>query len=311
MFPPLLIPVNPNPAKALIQQTAGADPKRMTIAPQAFHRAAPGPNRLGVANFNFDLFQVQTNVQFSAPAPAAGSAVLKASGRTGAATTSFVAPSGDTTIIRYVKTAHQFGGPLRTRVLPQTPIRYWLKPPGAMAPCQYTVFGGADAGCVAIPAPAYPGTLAPTGAPIGFSSTTPGVPAAMSPFLVAASVPKSTGLLAQSASLVKTGTATNMATNFGFPWTTGMVTLANPSAAGSPEVFTLTGIDSRVGGVGTISLVSGALSQRAYSGPNANRGWLRLTVPEPGAAIGALGALVTLAVCHMLVRRRAKRAAAD
>ena len=35
MFPPLLVPPNPNPAKALVQQTAGADPKKMTVAPGA------------------------------------------------------------------------------------------------------------------------------------------------------------------------------------------------------------------------------------------------------------------------------------
>jgi hypothetical protein len=57
-----------------------------------------------------------------------------------------------------------------------------------------------------------------------------------------------------------------------------------------------------------ISLVSGSPSQRSDTGPNANRGWLRLTVPEPGAVAGAIAALAVLAVCHALARRRARRA---
>ena len=52
----------------------------------------------------------------------------------------------------------------------------------------------------------------------------------------------------------------------------------------------------------------GSLSARALSGPNANRGWLSLTlvVPEPTAALGAVGALAMLGLCHGLVRRRSR-----
>jgi hypothetical protein len=82
-----------------------------------------------------------------------------------------------------------------------------------------------------------------------------------------------------------------------------MVRIVQPSALGDWDTVTITGMDSRVNGVGTISLVSGALSDRLISGPNANRGWLRLTVPEPGTAIGAVAALATLAACHFAVRR--------
>ena len=59
-------------------------------------------------------------------------------------------------------------------------------------------------------------------------------------------------------------------------------------------------------GGGTLSLVSGALSNRAISGPNANRGWMRLVLPEPKAALGAGAALAALAVCHALARRRTR-----
>ena len=93
----------------------------------------------------------------------------------------------------------------------------------------------------------------------------------------------------------------------GFPWTTGLITISQPGA-GPPEVFFLSGTDMRVAGVGNVSLVSGALSVRALSGPNANRGWLSLdlvaTAPEPSVALGLGGALAMLALCHGLVRRR-------
>jgi hypothetical protein len=91
----------------------------------------------------------------------------------------------------------------------------------------------------------------------------------------------------------------------GFPWSTGLITVSQPAAV-PPEVFFLSGTDMRVGGVGNVSLVSGALSSRALSGPNANRGWISLTLPEPTAALGSLGALVMLGVCHGLVRRRSR-----
>jgi hypothetical protein len=72
---------------------------------------------------------------------------------------------------------------------------------------------------------------------------------------------------------------TNMATSVAGPFTTGMLTISAPLAAGAPEIFTITGKDSRTaGGAGTIQLVSGALSQRTTSGPNANRGWVRLVL---------------------------------
>ena len=85
------------------------------------------------------------------------------------------------------------------------------------------------------------------------------------------------------------------------------ITVAYPGA-GPKEVFFLSGTDMRVAGVGNVSLVSGSLSTRALSGPNANRGWLSLTlaVPEPTAALGAVGALAMLGLCHGLVRRRSR-----
>ena len=95
----------------------------------------------------------------------------------------------------------------------------------------------------------------------------------------------------------------------GFPWSTGLITVAAPGTPGGnpPETFFLSGTDMRVSGVGNISMVSGAVSSRLLSGPNANRGWVSLNlVPEPGAALGAGAALAALALCHGLVRRRSR-----
>jgi hypothetical protein len=150
---------------------------------------------------------------------------------------------------------------------------------------------------------AFPALTAAAGGPIGFVNSTPGGPAPMSPAVVVVSV-NAKGSVLMSASAQMTLGLTNMATSAGFPWTTGMITLSQPTAAGTPEVFTLTGMDDRMGGVGTISLVSGALSDRVASGPNSNRSWARYTLPEPGAVLGAAAALVVLGVCHGLVRRR-------
>jgi len=144
------------------------------------------------------------------------------------------------------------------------------------------------------------------GAAAGFFTLTAGGPAPV-PGVVAVSVPLATGLIAMSAFTgMGAPGATNMATSFGLPWTTGMITFSQPSALGAPEVFAITGMDSRVAGVGTISLVAGALSTRTLSGPNANRNWARYTLPEPAAVLGAAAALAMLGVCHGLVRRRSR-----
>jgi len=112
------------------------------------------------------------------------------------------------------------------------------------------------------------------------------------------------GFLTMS-TLVTAGFPSNMVTaTKGFPWTTGAITISAPGTP--PELFFLSGTDMRVAGSGNVSLVSGALSQRALSKANANRGWLSLTLPEPTAALGAAGALVMLGICHGLVRRRSR-----
>jgi hypothetical protein len=298
------IPPNPNPAKALVKQTAGADPKQITIPPGVLVRKAPGKKFLGVAKRNNRIFQVRTNATFSVPA---ATAILKAGGRTGAATTTFTGPGS--TSIRYAKKAAQFGGPAQIKALAVTPTRIWARGPSAAVPCKHPTFGGVDSGCIAVLLASHRGTLAAPGAKVGFVTTTPGGPAVMSPGSVLVSVPAATGLVAKSSPLPiggKTAQFTNMVTSSGFPWTTGMLTISAPTAVGGKELLTLTGMDSRINGVGTLSLVSGALSTRTRTGANANRGWLQINLPEPPAAIGAAAALGALVLIHSLVARRTR-----
>jgi hypothetical protein len=305
VFPPLLIPLNANASKRLVKQTAGADPKQMTVPPSVFRRPGPGPQKLGVAPFNPKVFQVQTNIAFTGPNPGQGSMTFSAGGRTGSPTDTFVGIPA-TSSIRYTATANQFGGPSQTRVIPATPIVVWANALGAMLPCKHPAFAGVDGACLAPLIGAFPDPTAAAGGPVGFVNSTVPVPP-MSPGWVVLSIPNIQGSVAMQAPIVTMNTGlTNMATSAGFPWTTGMITISQPSALGAPEVFTLTGMDQRVNGIGTISLVSGALSQRTLSGPNANRSWARYTLPEPGAVLGAAAALAVLGVCHGLVRRRSR-----
>ena len=59
--------------------------------------------------------------------------------------------------------------------------------------------------------------------------------------------------------------------------------------------------------MGTISLVAGGLSNRLFSGPNATRGWLNLTIASPGVVVPALAGwgvgLLTLVLIGVCVRK--------
>jgi hypothetical protein len=303
----LLIPLNTDPAKRLVKQTAGPDPKQITVPPGVFRRKAAGPMTLGVALNNPKIFQVRTNLSFTAPGFA--SAMFKAGGRTGAAIqTFFGTPAGS--IARYTKTAAQFGGPAMTKELVASPVRVWANALSAKLPCKNPAFGGGNASCFAYLIAAYPNSMVAAGGVANNVQSTPGVPVPMTPGKVAVSVPNLTGMISMSKSTGKTGLS-NMAVSSGFPWTTGKITLSQPKAIGAPEKFTITGSDQRgkgtnPPGVGTLSLVSGSLSNRTKFGPQSNRSWARYTLPEPNPVLGALGALAMLGVCHGLVRRRSR-----
>jgi len=317
MFPPLLIPVNPNPGKALVKQTGTAAPLPLKVPPGVLLRVPASPKFVGVANNNPKVFQVRTKISFSGPANKLGTMTFKKNGwRTATAFTFMGAPAKSSAF--YSNTGNRFGGASQTRIGVLSPVGVWVNP-GAKLPCAAKVFHTMTATpnsglCFAPKVPAHPGTIAAAGGgkatgggkiTKGTTATTPGLPGT-SPMAVNVSIPNTTGLIAKSAPKAF-GTLTNMATSVGFPWTTGMLTLSAPSALGAPEKFVLTGKDTRTAmGAGTISLVSGALSNRKLSGPNSNRSWARYTLPEPGPALGAAAALAVLALCHGLVRRRSR-----
>jgi hypothetical protein len=313
MFPPLLIPVNPDPAHALIKQT-GSAPAQMKIPPGVFKRVPASPKAVGVRNNNPAVWQVRTKISFSGPALAPGTMTFKKNGwRTASAFSN--KPFGTGPVIFYTNTGNRFGGPSQTRVGVLSPVGVWANVAGGVAPCANTMFGGTGtkaAKCWAVKLPAHPGTLAAAGGGVftgggmfskGIKETTPGLPKTV-PASVNISV-AANGTVLMSSKKGSGFALTNMATSVGFPWTTGKVTISAPSAKGAPEVFKLTGKDSRTAmGAGTISLVAGAVSKRPVSGPNANRIWAKYTLPEPGPALGAAAALVVLGICHGLTRRR-------
>ena len=190
--------------------------------------------------------------------------------------------------------------------------------PGGNPPCAHPAFGGTNAQCVAALAQALPTGLGAIGGPVGVTVTTPGgTPAALvSTVFTTMTTMGGTSTMTNGPGPLPgigigafgTGPAhptgpkgtvsaflftsavggmgskrgfTNMASSIGYPWTTGMITLAAPNAKGAPETFVLSGMDSRTaGGAGLIQMVSGALSLRPKSGDNANRGWVAISLVE-------------------------------
>ena len=118
------------------------------------------------------------------------------------------------------------------------------------------------------------------------------------------------------------GTGVLPSTSTGFPWTTGMVRVAEdscnanptqncnfstttiPTAAPNVNQWTITGADNRAAnGEGTISLVAGGIFQNRDTYSTTNRANLDLTftLPEPSTTVGfAMGALLL----GRLARRR-------
>jgi len=298
-------------AGAVVLQTPGPDPKQMTIPPGQL--SAP---RTPVVHGVFLLgppLQVQTSIGFSFPGPGLGG-VFKVGGRTGAATVTFcagqvVTPTGNPActgpgapgnvvngLMRYTKTAAQFGGPAQNAVSGTANIAIFT----ATAPCT---------GCLAVFAQVNPAPASAKGAPFGFFNVLP------------ASTPSPSGLAIVNANANGTIAAVispslgpgipDSGTSFGGPWTTGMLTVSVTANLGpSPEIFIFSGMDSRVSGVGNISLVSGAIGTRSLSGPNAHRGWLNLTVGAPAVpavsppGLAAAVGLLLLSSVYALRRRR-------
>jgi hypothetical protein len=329
-FPPLLIPpvagVLAGGAESVgINQTTGGN---LTIPPGVLARAAGGsPVPIAVFTTNPAVFQVATSIDYGWPST---TATFSAGGAPGPAVLGTGVSGG---IASYSGGAQAFGGPATFSIAAGSGAAGGRVPPNTMgalpvASVWINAFAGLPgtvtmvliAGASSPLGIAQPGnsTAAPSGttmfgAPaqgIGFVNgpqitvTPPG------PLPLSIAGPVGTMGTITNSLAVTAPVPSNMVTNSkGFAWTTGFLTLSQPGA-GPPEVFYLSGTDMRVGGVGNVSLVSGALSNRQLSGPNANRGWLSLDLvaaPEPAATAGLAGALGALALCHTAVRRRARR----
>jgi hypothetical protein len=319
VFPSLQIPVKAG--AAIFGTTAMASQKKLTIPASVLTK--PGTQKtLGQFRQNPTLYAVGTNLRFVWPA---APAVLSTGARTGAKTTSFGTALGNN--IRYSNPlASKFGGPAQFAISSGGPTGKYSAAPATIyaiaipgpgnPPCTHTAIGGANPACVAGLAQALPTGIAAWGGPVGTIVTTPGG----TPAATAAGGPVPgvgigkfgpNGTVSFFAFTPGSNPGfTNMATSVGYPFTTGMLTISAPGAAGAPEVFMFTGKDSRTaGGAGTIQLVSASLSQRTTSGPNANRGWVQLVllaspdVPALSPAMSVVAAMVMLTTFGYAVRR--------
>jgi len=321
VFPPLLIPVRSGPPPVVSQTTAMATRQKLQIQQSVF-QVAPAQRTVGVFVQHPDLYAVATNLGFAWPA---APATLSVSGRAGANVTVFTTNVGGTAAITYTASAAgKFGGAARFAIthgsggrIANAPVTIYEIVFGGFygagnPPCTHTALAGPNPACIAWLVGAWPLTQGPIGGTTGvWAMTSPlGNPVPGVGFGKFGASP-----LGTVSSFVFTPNGnpggTDRATSVGYPWTAGRITLVHPFAYGAASTITITGMDSRTpGGAGTIQLVSGSLSTRRFSGPTANRGWVRLELREinrtPALSPGGLAAMtVFLALAGAYdVRRR-------
>jgi hypothetical protein len=295
VFPPLLIP--PRPGVLINGTTVLTMGQKITVPAGALSRPAV-QKTLGVNAQNPGLYAVATNLGFKWPA-ANATFMRRLSTVTGPASgvvafypvnsTTVYAKATGTRMITYKNTGMKapavapFGGFGPFNVTPAPTPDAGLKPTVAV-----TVYALAGAkvpppctGCIAAILAARPGGPGAIGAKLLTTVTTTamGVAGKNVYAVKAGAVPKGTIIGAPAPVVTSPMVPTNMALSLGFFWTTGMIAARAPGAAGTPEHFFLSGMSSRTtGGAGVIQMVSGSLSTRMASGPNANRGWVRLNL---------------------------------
>lgn len=293
VFPNLLVPVKAGATltgtttKPLISAGGKSGYQRSLNVPQRVLSKAAAQVTVGVKDFNTLVFAVGTNLAFVWPKLPAQFAQTVNGTELGPATVAGLGGS-----LTYSNALGQrFGGAAQFYLsagapagIINQPVTVYIKVNATTPPCAHPAFGGADAGCVAGLIPAvFQGTATlAAGGSTGDVGTSPG--GAATPLNVAAVALGLTPLGTINAAVaVATNPAipTNMATSQPGPWTTGQVVISQPGALGGLEKFTLSGKDSRTaGGNGTIQLVSGAVSARTASGPNANRAWVQLELSD-------------------------------
>jgi len=294
--PTLLIPLKGGQPRPVYQTTGMTSQQKITV-PDGVLKHPSVQNTVGVYTSNTAVYAVGTALTFEWPASQSGTRMFSTGVRTTATQTITHVVGGQSARYSPGTLAKAFGGAGRFRtaypggkgLFPASPVSVYLVAGGAAPACHHPNFGatGAAANCRALMVGAYPNGHGAIGATPGVIVATAGVPA------LAASVPLSVGTAPPGtilqASVINPGPAlTNMATSNGFPWTAGVLTLSAPSAAPA-EKFTLSGTDLRnASGVGTIQMVAGSLSTRNLSGPNANRGWVRLVIANGNPLVPAL-----------------------
>jgi len=339
VFPPLGVPVKPGPApmingtvaKPLIDVGTKQGYQRKLVVPMGVLSKATGQTTVGVKFSNPNLFAVGTNLKWDWPAAAA---VFS----TGAAvkTATITGHGGSMTYSNAL--GQRFGGPAHfliaggvpTGDFTYAPVTIWLKVNGATPACTHShpLFGGPVQTnpllqCVAGVVLAMPSGLGGPGGVSTISVSTPGALVTGANVAIAkiGNTPKGTFLPGLAppvvtkpyplpAALNTLLPPHNAAQSQPGPWTTGQIIITN-AAATPAETFTLSGKDSRTGaGNGTIQMVSGALSTRFATGPNANRGWIQLELTSIGGVpsmspvgLAATAGLLLLAGGYMLRRR--------
>ncbi len=309
VLPPLLIPAVPftQPGLTIISDGSGG----ITVPPGVLDRTSTTIAMQPTLASNPAVFQVNTAIDYSWPAATAtfspgGSPV----GLQGGGTSIFLGagPAGGNVTYTNAKGATAFGGAATFATAPGS-----ASAGGAILGSPVTVyinFMGQTPGTAT--AAALVGATAAGlqwGASTAAATITTMVPNADPGFMGGPAGgmvgPGGTILISVQCASPCPGLNNNVLGEKGFPWTTGQAVI---SAAGAvpPEIFTITGKDTRVSamGPGNIQMVTGTVSDRALSGPNANRGWVSLTLPEPGALLGMGGAFLMLGLCHTIVRRR-------
>lgn len=288
-----------------------SNPAKLVMDPFQWSYNAAAIN-LPVFQSNPNVFQVHTNLTYMLPKD---KIMFSAGRRTGASTVTFCGQSGSTVtamgnpacaggsvgtgLLRYTRTTNQFGGPAQGNVGGTADVA--LKGNGP-APCAGTAM------CIAAFFDAGPAPTGAVGAAFGFTNNT--IPVVPNPGAFIATVTLM-GAVVNLGMALGPGLG-NAGTSWGGPWTTGMIT-ASAMQAVPPELFQLTGMDARASGTGTgmLSLVAGGFSQRSISGPNANRGWLNMTIGTatshvplmPAYGVAALVALTAASGAYALRRR--------
>ncbi len=313
-FPPLLVPPYPQAllTMSIMQGLSTAQGGALTLPPGVLRkeiRTPPGP--IAVFTTNPAVFQVRTTLSYSWPSVSAVFAPGGAPGIVGTTVVFAGTPlAGAGNNIAYSGSTKAFGGASQFALATGFAAGTFVMPPNALSvPPIATVWINYQG---KLPGSATMALLAGASAPAGVAQQGASVAApagttmwGMGGFALTYMGGPMGTVLASMPGAFGAAPSNMVFASKGYPWTTGLITLSQPSA-GPAEIFYLSGTDMRVSGVGNISLVSGALSSRALSGPNGNRGWLSLTLPEPTAALGSAAALAVLGLCHGVVRRRSR-----